>query len=152
MEPPAIDAGGAVVFDEYHQYRGATVVPLNLLVTGLQLGFLALLFVFARASRLGPARDAKLTWHRSSLEYVSAMAALTRNAGVERELVVALKTDFRSMLRDRQGIPLSWSWAEADVELGRRGLISPGALVNASGEAAFVRLSRGLAELERRLR
>ncbi len=143
---------GPVVFDEYHHHRGATLVPLNLLVTGLQLGFLALLFVWARASRLGPARDEPTTWHRSSLEYVTAMAALTRNAGVEEELVVVLGADFRAMLRDRLGIPLAWSWAEADAELARRGLIEGGSLARASNETAFVRLSRLLAELERRLR
>ena len=118
----------------------------------IHLVSVALLFLWARGSRLGPARDAPLTWHRSSLEYVTAMAALTRNAGVDEELVVALKKDFRAMLRDRLGVPVAWSWVEADAELARRGLIEAGLVSKADAEAEFVRLSRSLAELERRLR
>lgn len=143
---------GPVVFDEFHQHRGATVVPVNLLVTGLQLAFLAFLFVWARATRLGPVRDAPASWHRSSLEYVTAMASLTRNARVEGELVVALKAEFRRFLRDVAAIPLEWSWEEADAELARRGAIEAGAVMRACGEAEFVALSRALALIERQVR
>lgn len=143
---------GTVVFDEFHHHQGASLVPVNLLVTGLQLGFLALLLLWGRATRLGPARDELLTWHRSSLEYVSAMAALTRNAGVEPELVVALKAEFRRFLRDSAGVPIEWSWQEADAELARRGLMVGGALVHASEQRDFVLLSKDLARLETALR
>ena len=145
-------ARGPIVFDEYHQHRGASVVPVNLLITGLQLTFLAFLFVWARATRLGPARDQPQTWHRSSLEYVTAMAALTSNAGVEDELVVALKAEFRRFLRDRLGVPVEWTWEEADAELARRTSIEAGALVTASSQPEFVKLSQELAKLEKKLR
>lgn len=143
---------GVIVFDEFHHHKGASMVPVNLLVTGLQLGFLAFLFLWARAVRLGPARDAPASWHRSSLEYVRAMAALTRNAGVEAELVVALKDEFRRFLRDRCGLPVEWRWEEVDAELARRGITQPGQLVRASTEPEFVTLSKTLATLELRCR
>lgn len=143
---------GPIVFDEFHQHRGATAVPVNLLVTGLQLAFLAVLFLWARAPRLGPVRDAPATWHRSSLEYVTAMASLTRNAGVEGEVVVALKAEFRRFLREVAAIPVEWSWEEADAELARRGSIEAGAVVRACGEPEFVALSQALAHLERQVR
>lgn len=139
---------GPVAFDEFHLHGGATVVPVNLLVTGLQLGFLAMLFLWARATRLGPARDEPASWHRSSLEYVKAMAALTRNAGVEAELVVSLRTEFRKRLRDDFGIPLEWSWDEADSELARRGVLEAGILSRAANDGDFVSLSQGLARIE----
>ena len=143
---------GPIVFDEFHQHAGASVVPVNLLVTGLQFAFLALLFLWARATRLGPPRDQPLTWHRSSLEYVTAMAALTQNAGVENELAVALKADFRRRLQDELAVPTSWTWEEADAELARRTSIEPGALLRASSQTGFLSLSRELAMLEKQLR
>ncbi|MDP3152433.1 MAG: DUF4350 domain-containing protein [Archangium sp.] len=141
---------GPVAFDEFHLHSGATVVPVNLLVTGLQLGFLAALFLWARATRLGPARDVPASWHRSSLEYVKAMASLTRNAGVEAELVVTLKAEFRKRLRDELGIPLEWSWEEADAELARRGVTDAGVLIGAANDGAFVSVSQALARIELR--
>ncbi len=140
---------GPVAFDEFHLHSGASVVPINLLVTGLQLGFLAMLFLWARATRLGPARDEPASWHRSSLEYVKAMASLTRAAGVEAELVISLKSEFRKRLRDDFGIPLEWSWDEADAELARRGVIEAGILKKAANDDDFVSLSQGLARIER---
>lgn len=142
---------GPILFDEFHQHRGASVVPVNLLITALQFGFLALLFLWARATRLGPARDVPVTWHRSSLEYVSAMAALTQNAGVEGELAVALKADFRRRLQDELGVPTWWTWEEADAELARRTSLEPGALLRACAQTAFLSLSRELATLEQQL-
>lgn len=139
---------GPVAFDEFHLHSGATVVPVNLLVTFLQLGFLAMLFLWARATRLGPARDAPPSWHRSSLEYVKAMAALTRNAGVEAELVVSLKAEFRKRLRDGFGIPFEWSWGEADAELAGRGVIEVGMLIRIANDGEFHSVSQALAKLE----
>jgi hypothetical protein len=89
---------------------------------------------------------------RSSLEYVNAMAALTRNAKVENELVVSLKEDFRKLLLEQAGVPLTWSWEEADTELTRRGVLSGGELIRASQEADFVAASRLLATIERKVR
>lgn len=143
---------GPVAFDEFHQHTSGAPLPTNLVITALQLGFLAVLFLWARATRLGPARDVPATWHRSSLEYVHAMGALTRNAGVEGELVIALKTAFRKFLRDTAGVPVEWTWEDADAELARRQSLPQGALVSASGHTDFVALSRALAKLENELR
>lgn len=143
---------GPVVFDEFHQHLSAAPVPINLLVTGLQLGFLALLFLWARVPRLGPVRDAKASWHRSSLEYVKAMGALTRNAGVEGELLGVLKADFRKFLRDTAGVPVAWTWADADAELARRKSLTQGSLLSAERQTDFVALSQALAKLENELR
>ena len=145
-------AKGPVVFDEFHQHLPASRVPINLLVTALQLVFLASLFVWARGTRLGAPRDEPATWHRSSLKYVQAMGALTRNAGVEGELVQALKTDFRRFLREAAAIPEAWSWEDADGELARRQSLPPGALVTASQHTSFVALSQALAKVENDLR
>lgn len=143
---------GPIAFDEFHHHRGSAAVPVNLVATALQLLFLSLLFLWARGARLGPPRDEPPRWQRSSLEYVTAMAALTRNAGVEGELVVALKSDFRKFLLDRAGIPVEWSWAEAGAELARRGLLEDGELERAAQEPEFVALSKSLAALEVRIK
>ena len=137
--------GGALWWAQQH-------VAGDLLVTALQLVFLASLFVWARGTRLGAPRDEPATWHRSSLEYVQAMGALTRNAGVEGELVQALKTDFRRFLREAAAIPEAWSWEDADGELARRQSLPAGALIGAAQQTSFVALSQALARLENQLR
>lgn len=142
---------GAITFDEYHHYPHAGDVPINLLVSALQLGFLALLFVWARGSRLGPPRDEPPSQHRSALEYVHAMAALTANARVEDELVVALKHDFRRRLQDELGIATSLGWDDAATELARRAGVTREEVLAAAGETRFVPLARALAKLERAL-
>ena len=143
---------GPIIFDEFHQHLPASLVPINLVVTALQAFFLAVLFVWARAPRLGPVRDAPASWHRSSLEYVKAMGALTRNAGVEGELMQALKTDFRRFLREVASVPEAWTWEDADGELARRQSLPPGTLVTASQHTSFVALSQALAKVENDLR
>ncbi len=142
---------GPIAFDEYHHHRGATVVPVNLLASMLQLGFLAVLFLWARGSRLGPPRDEPATKHRSALEYVRAMAALTANAKVEDELVAALKHDFRRRLQDELAIPTGWRWDEAATELARRTGVEAAEVLTASRELRFVPLARALAKLEQSL-
>ena len=143
---------GPILFDEYHHRRSTRPLPVNLAITALQLAFLAGLFMWARGPRLGPPRDAPPTLHRTSLEYVRAMAALTQRAGVEAELVEALRVSFRRRLQEELAIPQGWSVEAADAELARRQLIAPGELLAASRVSGFVALSRGLASLEQRLR
>ncbi len=143
---------GTIVFDEFHHHQSGAALPVNLVATVLQLIFLALLFLWARGARLGPPRDDPPRWQRSSLEYVTAMAALTRNANVEKELVVSLKNDFRKLILEQAGIPLAWSWEEADTELARRGVIGGAELIRAAQEADFVAASRLLATIERKIR
>jgi hypothetical protein len=143
---------GTIVFDEFHHHQSRAALPVNLVATVLQLLFLALLFLWARGARLGPPRDDPPRWQRSSLEYVTAMAALTRNANVENELAASLKTEFRKFLLEHTNIPVEWSWTEASAELCRRGLLAAGELERAAQESEFVALSKSLATLEQRLR
>jgi hypothetical protein len=143
---------GTIAFDEFHHHQSGAAVPVNLVATALQLLFLALLFVWARGARLGPPRDDPPRWQRSSIEYVNAMAALTRNANVDAELVGALKADFRRFLFEHAGIPVEWSWAEAGTELARRGVLKEGELERAANEPEFVALSKALAALELRVK
>ncbi len=146
-----LGARGPVLFDEFHHHGGATKMPVNLLASLLQLGFLAGLFWWARGSRLGPPRDEPVTQHRSALEYVRALAALTANAGVEGELVVALKHDFRRRLQEELAIPAAWSWDDAATELARRTGVDRQSVLAAAAEPDFVPLSRALAKLEQAL-
>lgn len=142
---------GPVRFAEHHLRRADTGLPVNVVVAGLQLGFLAFLFLWSRGPRLGPPRDAPAGAHRSAREYVTAMAALTQNANVEVELGEALKRDFRRQLHEGLAIPLDWSWEQADAELARRSGVAPGALVAAVQQRGFFPLARALATVEQQL-
>jgi hypothetical protein len=144
-------ARGPIAFDEYHHHRGATVMPVNLVATLLQVLFLGVLALWAIGTRLGPPRDEPLTQHRSALEYVRAMATLTANAQVEDELVVALKHDFRRRLAEELSIPPGWSWEEAATQLAKQTGVSRDEVLAAARETSFVPLSRALAKLEHAL-
>src|SRR5581483_657884 len=75
----AIAARGPVAFDEFHQApKPAPPLTANLWGSLGQLLFCALVFVLAFGARLGPARPTPQERHRSSLEYVTSMAALAR--------------------------------------------------------------------------
>ena len=56
----------------------------------LQLLACVLAFMLAKGTRLGAARPEHKERHRSTLEYLSSFAALTRKAGVESELLAEL--------------------------------------------------------------
>lgn len=144
-------ARGPIAFDEYHHHRGATVKPVNLVATLLQVIFLGVLALWTIGTRLGPPRDEPLTQHRSALEYVRAMATLTANARVEDELVVALKHDFRRRLAEELSIPTSWTWEEAATQLAKQTGVSRDEVLAAARETSFVPLSRALAKLEHAL-
>lgn len=91
-----------IVFDELHHRARVSALPVNVTVTVLQLLFLAALFVWANAVRLGPPRDPLAPPGASTMDYVRAMASLTRNANVEAELVARLKLDFGKLLQERR--------------------------------------------------
>ncbi len=144
-------ARGPVVFDEFHHHRGSTTTPSNLLATLAQLTLCAALFAWARGSRLGPPRDAPDDPHRSSLEYVRAMAGLLRNAGVEAELLEQLRRRLRAVLHERLGVPLAWAWPEAAAEAARRGELAEDDVAGAEHETSLLALSQRLARVERAL-
>jgi hypothetical protein len=143
---------GPLTFDEYHHHHGATQLPVNLLTSGLQLLLLAALLFWARGTRMGPPRDEPLTAHRSALEYVRAMAALTANAKVDDALVEGLRRDFRRRLEEELGIPQSWGWAEAArAWAGKTGGVEA-QLTAAATLTEFVPAARAFATLEQTLR
>lgn len=146
-----LGARGPIAFDEYHLVAHAQSTPISILASMLQLLVLAAFFVWARAPRLGPVREPPATQHRSALEYVRAMAALTANAKVEGELVGALKADFRRQLDDEHGIARSLSWPDVARELERRAQIPADRVLAVAAETRFLPVSRALAEFERAL-
>lgn len=91
-----------IAFDESH-HRATRTLPINFVATGLQVLFLAALFIWSRRWRLGPPRDAVVTQNVSTMNYVRALASLLRNAEVEPELVDALKRELRAMGAPAEG-------------------------------------------------
>ena len=138
-----------VRFEEGHHHAATTATPVNLLVTMLQLAFLAALFVWANSIRLGPARDPLPAVEQSTMHYVRAMAALTQNAKVEGELVKQLKLDFRKFLNDRLGIPTAWPWKQAAAEAARRLSMNESDVLPLENETGLLAVSQRIARLER---
>ncbi len=117
-------------FDEFH-HRAAAAPRWspNLLATLFQFIFVALLFVAARAPRLGPPRPTLARVHRSSLEYVRSMGALMRRAGVENELKLKLRDRLRRLMQERLGIALTIGADEASRMLAQQTHIAPDAFL-----------------------
>jgi len=147
----ALAARGPMAFDEYHLAAHGAGLPVSIAASLVQLLFLAGLYLWARAPRMGPIREERGTVHRSSLEYVQAMAALTRNAGVEGELVAAIKSEFRRRLEEEHGLSRQLDWASVGRELERRGVATASEVTSAGNEGSFLAASRQLARLERAL-
>lgn len=147
-----VGARGPIVFDEFHhQLLEKPAAPVNLTLATAQLVLCALVFVAARGSRLGPPREEAARRHRSALEYVRAMAALTRNAGVEGELVEALRRELRLTLHEKLGTKLELPWEEVAREVERHAGVPASEVLAASTDGDFVSLSKRVAELERKL-
>lgn len=147
-----LEARGPLLFDEGH-HRAGPDEPQALHVWGLalQLSLVAVAFIAARGARLGPPREGPRSAHRSALEYVDAMAALTRSAGLDHELVHALKERARQLASQRAGVPLELSWDEAQRAL-QEADDAAGRQFQELGQAVRVLpASRALARLERRL-
>jgi hypothetical protein len=148
----ALAARGPMVFEERHHLRGsAPHPPLNLAATLLQLGLVGLAFVVARGSRLGPAREPPPRVHRSALEYVAAMARLTRAARVEPELLDALRARARRLVQEHLACPPALAWEDAVALVGARDAAAARSMVGLAGARNFLDASRHLARLERRL-
>lgn len=148
----ALGARGPVWFDEFHHQRPAAAPPaLHLVATFLQSALVALLFVAARGSRLGPPRDEPRAVHRAASEYVQAMAALTARARVEPELVEALRARLRRTLHDALGIATALSWDEAARLAAQRARLDPELVRGAATTGDFLEASRLIAQVERAL-
>jgi hypothetical protein len=144
-----VAARGPLVFDEFHHTEAApTPVGINLVATLGQLLFLGLMFLAVRSPRLGPARPSAVAPGRSTSEYVTAMGAVLRTAGVEAELVEQLRRDARMTMQDRWGVGLSLPWPEAAREVERLTGFSAQRVLALETEADFLASSRLLAQLE----
>ncbi len=151
-----------IAFDESHH---VAVLPpslsTNLWATWLQCGVVALAFLLGRMRRLGVARPTPKNVNRSSLEYVHTFGALTAQAGVEPELVDALRAGLRRRLHERLGLgptlPIAVIAQELEqlqrcpasefVALDRR--LEHGA--RQAGPSEYLALSREVAALEAKL-
>lgn len=148
----ALAGQGPLWIDEHHHQRRLDAPPpLHFVTTGLQAALVALLFIAARGTRLGPAREDARHPQRSSSEYVAAMATLTARAGVEPELVAALKARVRRTLHGALGVPLSLSWEDAARLSAQRSQLRPEVIRQAGTSTDFLALTRVVAELEREL-
>ena len=117
-------ARGPVAFDEGHHQLAAGPPPSrNLVASVLQLAVVALALLFSAGRRLGPPRVTAPAVHRSSLEYVASLGALTRKAHVEGELAHALRARLREQLADALGVAPSLPFPElARLAAERSGL------------------------------
>lgn len=158
----ALAAQGPIVFDEFHHRAGeGTPLSTGVLVIIAQLIACFVVFSIARGARLGPARPVLAVRHRSTLEYLSSFAWLTRRAGVEKELLFELRARFRVLLHERLGVEVSQTEEEAAREVERQCRVPAGeylrtveevrALEAAARVSArqFARAAREYARLER---
>lgn len=149
----ALGERGPIWIDEFHHRRPADTPPLpvHFLTTALQAGLVALLFVWGRGTRLGAPREEPMTSRRSSLEYVSALAALTARAGVEEELVAAVKARLRRRLHDALALSPSVTWDEAARQVAQRASIEAEWVMRAGAATDVLTVTRAAAEIERSL-
>lgn len=104
--------------------------------------------VMAWGRRLGPARPVEFDPHRSSLDYLDAMAGLLKRARADDELCVEAVETTRRELAERLGLSPRVAWAELGPELLRRfGTGAEDATLLAQGSRDFLRISRAAARL-----
>jgi hypothetical protein len=144
-----VGARGPVIFDESHLVAAETPpLTTNLLASALQFGFLALVFVAARAARLGPPRPSLAGRQRSAMESVRAMAALTRDAKVDAELLARLRAELRACLKERLGLAVTLPTSELVRALEAATPLGHDELETVFSGTDFLEASRALARLE----
>ncbi len=143
---------GPLRFDESHHRLEAPVkLSANLVAVTLQLLFCAAVFVAARGARLGPPRPTQAGEHRSALEYVEAVAALTQNAHAEGEVASALRAGLRTTVRERLGLPEGLSDQDLTGELQRHLNLEAHELAGLFSPSDVLAVSRAVALVEARL-
>lgn len=155
-------ARGPIGFDElHHTPEDGPPLTANIPASLFQLAALGLFFILVFGRRLGPPRPEPVEVHRSSLEYVAALAALTQKARVEPALLQELHRRLRRQFHDRLGVAAALPDAEAAREVGRQlshapepiaALLLALARPGAAGPKEFTRLARDAASLELRIR
>lgn len=152
-------ARGPLAFGEWHHVPPeGPALTANLRAAAFQLPLLALALLLVFGRRLGPPRPEPRTVHRSSREYVDALAGLTRRAHLEADLASALHRRIRRVLHERCGLSVQLPDEEASRAL-ERDLPGAGARVSALlhalaapprplAPAQFVHLAKDAARLE----
>jgi len=142
-------ARGPMVLDELHHHAAvATPLTLNLIATALQFMACALLFVWARGRRLGPARPSLATAHRSSLEYVRAMGSLVGAAKLDGEVVAQLRADVRKVVHEVLGVSGELPVAQWSQEVSRATKIDAGELEQLFSRDEVLRVGQLAARVE----
>ncbi len=154
-------ARGPVGFTEGHLVAPDTsAARRHLWGVAAQLAFVGLVLLLSSLKRLGPARPVADAPARSGIEYVRALANLSRRAQLEPELLKELKARVRRVMHEQAGISPSLEPAEAaraleaaGVPLGEALLKLEAAEPDAAGRdpAQFSSLGRAAAQIERRL-
>lgn len=132
-------------------FRATVPVKFKVLATALQLAVLALIFIWARAPRLGPARPTPVTTHRSSLEYVHAMGSLIANANIDAEVVTQLRADLRRVAHERAGIALNLSHEEWAREAAKAAELPLQAIQRVFETDEVLAVARAAAQVELKL-
>jgi hypothetical protein len=146
----ALGARGPVWIDEWHHRPPAGApLPVPLVAAVLQGVLVALVFVASAGSRLGPPRGEPKRVHRSKAEYVDAMAALLARAGVDAELVEALRARLRRTLHDALGIAPAVPWDDAARLAAQRTEVDAAQVRAVASATDFLEASRRVAEVER---
>ncbi len=136
----ALAARGPMAFDDFHhQAAAAPQTPLTLALTRAQVLGVGRAFLVTFGPRLGPAAPATPARPRAAIEYVRAMAALTRRVGDQRPLIDAVRAQARASLTERLGLAPTLDEHELERALAVR---TPDAVT------AFRALNRGHTLLE----
>jgi hypothetical protein len=137
-----------VVFETYHGYgrgTGIGAIPGRLQAAILLAGLSALVFMFARVRRLGPAEDAARPFAPSRREYVDALAATLARTREPGDALADLRRETRDRVTRRGGLPPDAPDADVGAAAARFGLLSDEIQSVLRSEAPFDELAIGRA-------
>jgi hypothetical protein len=149
----ALAARGPMAFDDFHhQQAAAPRTPLTLALTLAQLVVVGLAFIAVFGSRLGPVSPSAPPQPRAAVEYVRAMAALTRRVADQRPLTQAVRAQARALLTERLGLAPTLDELELERTLAARApdTLTPYRALKAG--QSLLEVSVQAAKLERSLR
>lgn len=109
----SLAARGPMAFDDFHhQAAAAPQTPLNLALTLAQLLVVGLAFIAAFGPRLGRPTPEGPARPRAAVEYVRAMAALTRRVADQAAVIDSVRAQARALVIERLGVASTLEWQE----------------------------------------